>query len=407
MKKILAAAMLLSVCVAVLALSPTINPVSISNNELPSTPDEFVKGMREAKAPNDNVSTQLSQTELEREVQGLTIDMDESLPIPLVTLIWDEVPGALGYKVYSSQYPGILSFSEDLSGTFTGSSWTTSISQQHSFYYVTALTAGITNSLIYVHGGTFTMGDTRGGLTYLEQPTHTVILNSFYLAKYPVTQAEYTAVMNSHPAFHYGAGDSYPVYGLRWYSALQYCNLRSINEGLSPVYTISGSTDPADWGAVPTDYNTVYNAPWNAAICNWTANGYRLPTEAEWEYAARGAANNPDYLYSGSDDLNAVGWYLANSGNSSHPVGSKSPNALGLYDMSGNLYEWCWDWWDQYYYSSSPSNNPKGPNSGLSRAKRGGYWGQDANFSRVARRSAFDPYRTAHYIGFRVCRSGL
>lgn len=407
MKKILTVVSLLCVSVAVIAFRPTVNPVFISDTELPSAPDTWAQNRREAAEPDSTGTTKLRQTELERTVDGLSIHVDESFPTSTVILSWDEAPGTQEYKVYSSQYPDIQSFSEDLSGTFTESSWTASISQQRSFYYVTALTAGITNTLIQVPGGSFIMGDTRGGLTYYEQPIHTVVLNPFYLSKYPVTQAEYTAVMGSHPAFSYGAGDSYPVYGLRWYSALQYCNLRSINEGLSPVYTISGSTNPADWGAVPTDYNTVYNAPWDAVICNWTANGYRLPTEAEWEYASRGAANNPDHLYSGSDDLNAVGWYLSNSGNSSHPVGSKSPNALGIYDMSGNLYEWCWDWWGQYYYSSSPSDNPKGPLSGLARAKRGGYWGADVNFCRVARRSSFDPYRTAHYIGFRVCRSGL
>ncbi|MCB5271364.1 MAG: formylglycine-generating enzyme family protein [Candidatus Cloacimonetes bacterium] len=265
-------------------------------------------------------------------------------------------------------------------------------------------TPPVPENFVYVPGGTFTMGDTRGGGYSSELPTHSVTLNSFYLGKYQVTQAEYAAVMGSNPASGYGVGANYPVYYVSWYSAMKYCNLRSLDEGLTPVYSISGSTNPTTWGTVPTSNN----ATWNAAICNWTANGYRLPTESEWEYAARGATNTPDYLYSGSDDLNAVGWYDGNnSPYGSKPVGSKAPNVLGLYDMSGNLYEWCWDWWDSSYYSSSPSSNPTGPNSGSVRVSRGGYWYYYAVFCRVAGRSGNSPYYSFYGIGFRLCRAGL
>ncbi|MCB5265040.1 MAG: SUMF1/EgtB/PvdO family nonheme iron enzyme [Candidatus Cloacimonetes bacterium] len=256
----------------------------------------------------------------------------------------------------------------------------------------------------YVPGGTFIMGDTRGGGYSEELPTHSVTLNSFYLSKYLVTQAEYQDIVGSNPARNYGVGPNYPVYFVNWYSAITYCNLRSLNEGLTPVYTISGSTNPAIWGDVPTDNNST----WNAAICDWTANGYRLPTEAEWEYAARGTINNPDYLYSGSEDLDTVGWYADNnSPRGTKPVGTKAPNMLGLYDMSGNLYEWCWDWWDANYYSDSPSDNPTGPNSGSYRVLRGGFWEINANFCRVAFRITYDPVNKKNYIGFRVCRANL
>jgi len=257
--------------------------------------------------------------------------------------------------------------------------------------------------MIYVPGGTFTIGRTTGSGYSDELPTHTVTLNSFYIGNYEVTQAEYSQYMQ--PGYSWtsaeGLGDNYPAYNVSWYAILKYCNLRSMAEGLIPCYTINGSTNPANWGAVPTDYNDA----WDAAICDWNANGYRLPTEAEWEYAARGATNNPDYLYSGSDDINAVAWYESNSGQTSHPVGTKAPNGIGTYDMSGNVYEWCWDWYGYGYYSSSPQNNPTGPASGSYRMVRCGGWIDSAGGCQVARRSNHVPSCGSYVVGFRLCRS--
>ena len=383
MKRIIVSISLLTLCVVVFALSPTLHIDS-------QTKDILLSAAADA-------GTETPQTE--RELQGFTIQVDESS----VILGWSAVPGATGYKVYSSPSPDIGSFSEDLSGAFTGASWTAPLSLERSFYYVTSLTASTPADMILVPGGTFTMGDTRGGGRAWDLPTHDVTLNSFYMAKYELTQGEYFAIMGVSPTYNYGIGDNYPMYYVSWYSAIKYCNLRSINEGLTPAYTILGSTNPSDWPTIP-------NADWKAVICNWAANGYRLPTEAEWEYAARGASNDPDYLYSGSENLNAVGWYMGNA-YQTHPVGSKAPNALDLYDMSGNVLEWCWDWWDGSYYSSSPSNNPTGPpvsDVNMQRAARSGAFRLNASDSRVASRGFHTVYDGSNFgLGFRVARSGL
>jgi len=258
------------------------------------------------------------------------------------------------------------------------------------------------DDFVFVEGGTFIMGDTQGSGNSYELPTHSVSLNSFYIGKYEITQAEYAQYMQPSSSWtsDFGLGDDFPAYNVSWYAILKYCNLRSIAEGLTPVYSISGSTNPNDWGSVP--YSD--NATWDAAISNWSANGYRLPTEAEWEYSARGADITPDYLYSGSDDINAVAWYYGNASSSgSKTVGTKEPNGLGLYDMSGNIREWCWDWYG--YYSSSPQINPTGPVSGSGRIIRGGDWtSSDWGCRIVGRFSATNASISNSYLGFRLCK---
>ncbi|MBQ3686570.1 MAG: formylglycine-generating enzyme family protein, partial [Treponema sp.] len=168
---------------------------------------------------------------------------------------------------------------------------------------------------------------------------------NFYICNHEVTQAEYETFCSysgSSPSAAYGIGPNYPAYAVSWYNALVYCNRRSMADGLTPVYTISGSTDPADWGTVPTSSD----ATWNAVSVNARAGGYRLPTEAEWDYAAKGGKANDSYTYSGSNDIEAVAWYNGNSGIMIHPVKSKAANSLGIYDMSGNVWERCFDWFD-------------------------------------------------------------
>ena len=333
--------------------------------------------------------------------ENLTIIQNDSN----VTLTWDAVPGAYYYYVYRSPDPDPDNW-EPFTTRTTEPTYSEAVTQPQSFYRVVAALQ-LPGSFVYVPGGTFTMGDTRGGGYAVEVPTHTVTLSSFYLDRYELTQYEWTWLMGSNPSDNlYGLGPFRPVDVVSWYQVLIYCNRRSIIEGLTPVYTISGSTDPDDW---PGPLNA-QNAAFDAAICNWSANGYRLPTEAEWEYAARGAAVIPDYLYSGSDDPVTVAWFFGDGSSSgSKPVGLKSPNSLGLFDMSGNVREWCWDW--IVSYTADPVTNPTGPSSPVNqnpkRIARSGTWGANQSFCRVPYRSYHYPWWAMATVGFRLCRTTL
>jgi len=193
-----------------------------------------------------------------------------------------------------------------------------------------------------------------------------------------------------------------PVDGVTWYWALVYCNRRSKLENLTPVYKIKDSTDPDDWGDPPFMTNDRY---WNMVEANWEADGYRLPTEAEWEYAARSGTNVPDFEYTGSDKISDVAWYSDNSGERTNQVGLKLPNGAGVFDMSGNVWEWCWDWYCEDYYKNSPENNPRGPDTGSFRIIRGGSWAHSAANHRVASRLNAFPYRGNSFMGLRVVRN--
>ncbi len=253
--------------------------------------------------------------------------------------------------------------------------------------------------MMLIPSGSVTMGDTRGeGYNDDQYPTHTIHISSFYLAKYELLQSQYQAIMGSLPETTYGESDYHPVYNLSWYAAIKFCNLLSMRDGYTPVYSISGTTNPSIWGDIPTQSNP----SWNAVMCDWNADGYRLPTEAEWEYAARGATMSPDYVYSGSNQSGDVAWCATNPANVSHEVGQKAPNGLGLYDMSGNVYEWCWDWY--YGYSAATQYNPHGPNNGSYRILRGGAW--DSPFFRcsVFYRSTGSPHLAPLSAGLRICR---
>jgi formylglycine-generating enzyme required for sulfatase activity len=224
---------------------------------------------------------------------------------------------------------------------------------------------------VLVKAGTFTMGSPQDEFTRDENENqHSVtITGDFYISRYEVTQGEYRSVMGDNPSKQYiGIGDTYPVNNISWYDALVYCNKLSEQDGFTPAYTINDSE----------------------IIWHRNADGYRLPTEAEWEYAARGGHNAGEYnVYAGSDDFNIVGWHRENSGKKTHPVGLKKPNELGLYDMTGNVWEWCWDWFGTY--PSESVTDPAGPPSGSFHVVRGGGCMNDPLTCRTANRPWDNP----------------
>ena len=213
-------------------------------------------------------------------------------------------------------------------------------------------------NMVKVEGGTYMMGATAeqgSDADNDEKPAHQVTLSDYYICKYEVTQAEWEAVMGERPTSDgdkwtskYGLGGNYPAYNISWNDCRAF--IRKLNE--------------------------------------LTGLQFKLPTEAQWEYAARGGKSSRGYKYSGpTDNLSTVAWYDGNSGNKTHPVGGKQANELGLYDMSGNVWEWCSDWYVESYYSRSPQTDPTGPLGGSGRVLRGGSWFSYATGCRVANRS--------------------
>ena len=194
---------------------------------------------------------------------------------------------------------------------------------------------------------------------------------------------------------------------VNWYHAIVFCNRLSVADGLTPAYemqtaanTSIWSTDTATWGTVPTSTS---DSRWNAVRVVAGTTGYRLPTEAQWEYAAKGGNNSPgSYTYSGSNNVGEVAWYSFNSINRTREVGKKAPNGLGIYDMSGNVWEWCWDWWGSY--TSTAKTNPTGFSSGTNRVIRGGSWYDSAEVTRSASRIDIYPNYRFYDAGFRLAR---
>lgn len=249
--------------------------------------------------------------------------------------------------------------------------------------------------MVYVKGGTFKSNRSN----YTET---SMILSDFYIGKYEVTQAEWANVMGSNPSAF--KGDQLPVEMVSWYDAVEYCNKRSIQEGLKPFYNID--KDHKD----PNNINENDQIKWTVTV-NQESNGYRLPTEAEWEYAASGGPEGKGFKYSGSNKAEDVAWYWRNAGdkylsgnwnwpviesnhNRTKPVGTRKSNELGLYDMSGNVREWCWDWYGDGTVRQG----------GSFRVVKGGGWIGDISNTEVSFRGKFDPNGYGPDQGFRVVR---
>lgn len=217
--------------------------------------------------------------------------------------------------------------------------------------------------MVFVKGGCYQMGDTSGDGGPEEKPVHEVCVDDFYMGKYEVTQGQWKRIMGSNPSRFTDCGDNCPVEGVSW---------NDVREFIGRLNSLSGDSK------------------------------YRLPTEAEWEYAARSGGRKE--IYSGGD-LYSVAWFTADPSNETHHVGTKTPNGLGLYDMSGNVWEWTNDWYDSNYYSSSPRKNPTGPDTGSARVLRGGSWGVGPFEIRTAYRNYLSPDYRSGSIGFRLLRT--
>jgi formylglycine-generating enzyme required for sulfatase activity len=271
-------------------------------------------------------------------------------------------------------------------------------------------------AMVQINAGTFTMGspDTEANRGTDETQHQVTLIKGFYMGEFEVTQEQYQAVMGSNPSYwiysldiigESGTPGKLPVEQVSWYDALVFCNKLSILEGLSPVYSISGSTDPSTWGTVPTSGN----ATWKDAVMDKSKNGYRLPTEAEWEYACR-AGTTTVYNNTGNTISNDTGWYSVNSRTDSdpntrktHKVGLKTANAWGLYDMHGNVGEWCWDWYKEDI--TTDTSDPTGAVIGTYRVRRGGTSLDSAQGLRSAFRSGDSPDTRNRFYGFRLVRS--
>ncbi|HSW01723.1 MAG TPA: SUMF1/EgtB/PvdO family nonheme iron enzyme [Sedimentisphaerales bacterium] len=234
--------------------------------------------------------------------------------------------------------------------------------------------------MVLIPAGTFTMGDDEGGPD--ERPAHKVKLDAFFIDRYEVVQAEFKKHKISDPS-HF-KGDDRPLEQINWTDATLYCNERSLAEGFEPCY------DEETWE------------------CNFDASGYRLPTEAEWEYACRAGTDTKYSFGDRTAKLGVYAWWSDTSGGTTHPVGRKQPNPWGLYDMHGNVAEWCNDRYDPNYYAQSPSENPRGPAQGQERVIRGGAWNSNATSCKSAYRAgdpAIDDTCLANdAIGFRCVR---
>jgi len=299
----------------------------------------------------------------------------------------------------------VTAFSAD--GTRSGSA-TTPVQVVEALTSNQNYTSANIGTLVYVPAGSFQRDATATNVSVITQP--------YRMSATEITRAQFLAIMGIDPSnTTYSSGTNNPVQNTNWYHAIAFCNKLSITEGLTPVYSVTVGGTPVDWNTLTyASIPTASNADWNAATATWTDNGYRLPTEMEWMWAAMGADTaNPGSInttgyskaFAGSTGSNTIGdyaWYTANSGSKTQVTGKKLSNELGLYDMSGNVYEWCWDWY--VAYPTGTQTDCRGAASGTDRVLRGGSWTADASGCNVAYRVSTYPYLQYFDFGFRVVR---
>jgi formylglycine-generating enzyme required for sulfatase activity len=261
--------------------------------------------------------------------------------------------------------------------------------------------------IVYVPSGVFQYDEIRGDTDKIS--------SSFHISVCDITRAQFTSVtgMADPSGNEDSTGTNDPVQQVSWYHAIYFCNALSIKEGLTPVYSINGSSNPSNWlslsgGVIPLSENAI----WDAVSAEWSANGYRLPTEMEWLWAAIGAdREKPGHVNltgykkafagsTGANNIDNYAWTTNNSGNATHPAGTKLTNELGLYDMCGNVWQWCWDWYEQS--PGGPLTDYRGAPSGSDRVIRGGSWYNPPSFAMISFR--YFPYIRYDFIGFRVVR---
>ena len=316
---------------------------------------------------------------------------------------FDPVVGALTCSNAVAGTTNQLQRSYDLTST---SNWVdfVQLASNASVFTESILDLDPPEGMAFIPGGSFQMGDTFGEGFPDELPVHSVYVSGFYMDKYEVTKALWDEVCNwatnnSYSFDHAGSGKAanHPVHTVSWYDCAKWCNARSEMEERIPCYNLD------DWS------------------CDFSANGYRLPTEAEWEKAARGGLNGKRFGWGDTISHYRANYYSSSSYSYdtsstrgyhptydtggypySSPVGSFAPNGYGLYDMAGNMWEWCGDWYDSAYYASSPSPNPRGASTGSIRVLRGGSWYAVAWYCCSADRYGYGPSLTFDHVGFRA-----
>ena len=379
-----------------------------------SAADPTVTNVRAAQ------KTGTKQVEIYYDMSGSTSPVFVSLQI--------SADGGTSFAVPASALSGAVGASISLGGNKkiiwnAGADWNNQLSNTVKFRVTASDTPPAPDGFALIPAGSFQMGDQSNPLVGYshELPVHSVYVSAFYMGKYEVTTELWETVRawglnNGYTDLPVGNGSlaskgaNHPVHSINWYAMVKWCNARSQKENLTPCYTVSGST---------------YKIGSSAPDCNWSANGYRLPSEAEWEKAARGGVSGKNfpwgtdtithsqanyysltsYAYDVSPTQNYHPTYAVGGYPYSSPVGSFAPNGYGLYDMAGNMWEWCWDWYGSY--TAGSQTDPRGAASGSYRVGRGGSWLNGADYCRVALRGGNAPGFTNNDFGFRIARSSV